>query len=373
MTRFLTDDMRRQHHQSRGVALSVSSATADPSKRPNLDQIHDRAVDSAGDVPRILALARELGTTVPLPLPGQAMLRWEQLASLGAANLTVARIVEPHLDAVAILAEAEQQSLNSPTATWGVYAAQGPGTALTAQQVAGNWVLNGQKPWCSLAQELSHALVTAQTDAGVQLFAVELNHPGITSDDRPWRALGLPDVPSSGLRFSAVPAVAVGEPGWYLRRRGFGWGAVGVAAVWHGAATAVARRLYQHCLSRDPDQIALWHLGSADNALWAAKAAFNASAEAFSTQEKKPNADASALENIADITAARLRATVVAAAETVLSVAAHGMGPEPLAFDDEHAQRVADLELYLRQDHAERSLARLGQLVINSAGTQQPW
>ncbi|MGH3745415.1 MAG: acyl-CoA dehydrogenase, partial [Mycobacteriales bacterium] len=37
--------------------------------------------------------------------------------------------------------------------------------------------------------------------------------------------------------------------------------------------------------------------------------------------------------------------------------------------DAEHAQRVADLEVYVRQDHAERDLAALGADV---AGTDDP-
>ena len=39
------------------------------------------------------------------------------------------------------------------------------------------------------------------------------------------------------------------------------------------------------------------------------------------------------------------------------------LGPAPYATDAAHAQRVADLEVYIRQDHAERDLATLGELV----------
>jgi hypothetical protein len=42
----------------------------------------------------------------------------------------------------------------------------------------------------------------------------------------------------------------------------------------------------------------------------------------------------------------------------------HALGPAPLAFDEDHARRVADLELYLRQHHAERDLARLGEATL---------
>ena len=41
----------------------------------------------------------------------------------------------------------------------------------------------------------------------------------------------------------------------------------------------------------------------------------------------------------------------------------HALGPAPLAFDEEHARRVADLTLYIRQHHGDRDLAALGHAV----------
>lgn len=335
----------------------------------SLNDLYDRAVACAADVPETLALALELADSVPQPQQGRTLELWQILATLGAADLTAARIIEPHLDALTILIEAGAQELNVAGSTWGVFAAQGPGAPLTANAESNGWVLNGEKPWCSMAESLSHALVTAQAGNTVQLFAVDLRHPGIAGTGHPWRALGLPSVPSSGLIFNDVPAVAVGGPGWYLQRPGFTWGGVGVAAVWHGAATSIARRLHQHCLSRKPDQIALWHLGTADQALWSAIVAFHAAATVADTG----SGAAVGRTGGPEIMASRLRATVVGAAETVLSLAAHGMGPEPLAFEGGHGQRVADLELYLRQDHAERSLAMHGAALLADTSAGAPW
>jgi len=39
------------------------------------------------------------------------------------------------------------------------------------------------------------------------------------------------------------------------------------------------------------------------------------------------------------------------------------MGPEPLVRDPAHARRVAELQLYVRQTHADRDLEALGRLV----------
>lgn len=346
-----------------GVHLEASAAAPTPDSMASLNELHAAAQLCRGDVASILKLARELGGTVPLPQQGNTLGLWQALATLGAADLTAARIIEPHLDALAILAQAGQTELYAEGTTWGVFAAQGPGQQLLATPAGGGWRLDGDKPWCSLARDLSHALVTARTDNGMQLFAVDLRSPGISSAGRPWTALGLPKVPSQGLSLASVPAVPVGGPEWYVQRPGFSWGGVGVAAIWYGAATALARRLYQHCRSRKPDQIALWHLGRADQALWAGQSAFQAAAAAA---DSALDTDAS-YETHSAIVAGRVRATVVSAAETVLSVAAHGMGPEPLAFEPEHAQRVADLELYLRQDHAERSVAAHGAAILAAA------
>ena len=43
------------------------------------------------------------------------------------------------------------------------------------------------------------------------------------------------------------------------------------------------------------------------------------------------------------------------------------LGPGPLCQDGRHAQRVADLSIYIRQSHAERDLAELGRLAGQQA------
>ena len=45
-------------------------------------------------------------------------------------------------------------------------------------------------------------------------------------------------------------------------------------------------------------------------------------------------------------------------------------GPALLAQDEDHARRVADLQIYLRQHHAERDQASLGELLMDEL---PPW
>ncbi len=310
-----------------------------------------------GDVDAHLALAGELTTTAPSPGGGSTRLRWELLASLGATDLAAARVVEAHLDAVAILAEADAD-LDLDGTTWGVYAAEGPNVRLDADRGR----LTGTKPWCSLAGSLSHGLVTAHTDQGRRLFAVDLHHPGVRAEAGTWHARGLVDVPSGPVTFDDVPATPVGAAGWYLTRPGFAYGGLGVAAAWFGGAVGTARALLAAAERRPPDDIALWHLGRVDVLLHRARCVLVDAAAAV---------DAGAAHGAAgEVLALRARTVVAEAAEAVLGCVGHALGPAPLALDAAHARRVGDLTLYLRQHHAERDEVGLGRMLL--AG-DRPW
>lgn len=311
---------------------------------------HDVAGDVRGSLElarRLEPLARRTGTDTWPVLAA--------LATLGSVDLTTARVVEPHLDAVAVLEQATSPGVAG--ATWGVFAAASPGTTLAASRAGdGGWRLDGVKPWCSLADRVSHALVTASVGGGpAGLFAVDLGDGGVAVDPTAWAPRGLVDVTTSTVTFLDVPARPVGEPGWYLDRPGFAWGGIGVAAVWFGGAAATAGALWAAARARHPDQVALMHLGACDTALHGALVSLREAARAVDAGEASGAAGR--------LLAARVRAQVARCAEEVLAAVGHALGPAPLALDPVHAARVADLTLYLRQHHAERDLAALGRLV----------
>ena len=62
--------------------------------------------EAVGDVPALLALARDIGRTAPRPGEGSTARLWELLASVTAVDVAAGRVLEPHLDAVAILSQA---------------------------------------------------------------------------------------------------------------------------------------------------------------------------------------------------------------------------------------------------------------------------
>jgi alkylation response protein AidB-like acyl-CoA dehydrogenase len=140
-----------------------------------------------------------------LPLPGQGHTRdrWEALADLAGADLSVARLAEGHVDAVAILAEL---GADAPPAAgrWGVWAAQPPGSGLTARRDEDGWRLDGIKQYCSGARSCTDALVTATAPDGDRLFAVSTDNlwplPGT------WRATGMAGSDTLDVSFDGIAA-----------------------------------------------------------------------------------------------------------------------------------------------------------------------
>lgn len=325
------------------------------------DALYDLGVAAAGSVTGAIALAAELGRSAPVPGAGSTLRLWETLATLAAADLTVARTVEPHLDALAIL---DQAGISTTEGIWGVFAAEGPGTRLEAHpDDHRGWLLTGRKPWCSLAGRLDHAVVTAHLPGGGRrAFAVALGQPAVSPVPGTWVSRGLSAVDSGPVDFDKALATPVGKDSWYLVRDGFAWGGLGVAACWYGGAVAVARRLLRSISDRAPDQLALMHLGEVDRQLHAARVAL--SVAAADIDAGRASGDAGAL------LAARVRSIVADAAETILTTVGHALGPAPLVLEEDHARRVADLQVYLRQHHAERDAVSLGHRV-NETGEAQ--
>ncbi|WP_435093301.1 PIG-L family deacetylase [Clavibacter michiganensis] len=149
-----------------------------------------------------------------------------------------------------------------------------------------------------------------------------------------------------------VAARRVGAPGWYLERPGFHWGGIQVAACWYGGAVGLARTLLRAASHEGADRLLLMHLGAVDAALDGARASL---AEAAGLVDRGL---ASGEEG--RLLAKRVRAVVARAVDETLTHVAHALGPAPLAQDADHAKRVADLGLYVRQHHAERDDAALG-------------
>ncbi|MDI3210703.1 acyl-CoA dehydrogenase family protein [Arthrobacter sp. AL12] len=368
--------MNRTPDSPRPAAVRISSA---PEQLAGLTPLLEAARAAAGDVPALLELAKAAAAAAPLPGGGRTAYLWEILASVTAVDVAAGRALEPHLDASAILAQAAGQPApdggdgqdragGDPDGAWGVFAAEAPGLRLEAKPADGCFLLHGAKPWCSLAAQLDHAVVTAHLeDGGRAAFAVDLHAHGVSFEDPQWTSRGLREIPSGTVHFDAVPAAPLGDAGWYYRRPGFAWGGMGVAACWLGGAVAVARGFTASLLKaadggRAPDQLALAHLGEIDRTLTALTGYLARTAGRIDAGELS---DTGAWSE-----ALRVRGAVATAVERIQTLVSQNLGPGPLAFDDAYGKRMADLSLYLRQHHAMRDDAQLGALTLKG---DHPW
>jgi hypothetical protein len=314
-------------------------------------------VERAGDdVPTCVRIAGAYGARFPQPGRGATAQRWALLAEIAARDLTPARVLEAHLDALAILDEA---GADAPAGAWGVFAAEAPDVHVEAVRCddGAAVTLHGTKPWCSIAASLDHALVTARVDGERRLVAVHLRDPSVSVDGATgWVARGLRNVVSVPVHFDGTPARLIGDADWYLTRPGFAWGGIGVAACWYGAALSLASSLARAAAKRG-GELALLSMGAVDATLHAAGVSLRSAADDIDAGR--------ASQDDGTVLALRVRTVVADAVERTLTQVAHTLGPAPLAFDETFARRVADLSIYVRQHHAERDLAALGAAVVH--------
>jgi alkylation response protein AidB-like acyl-CoA dehydrogenase len=297
--------------------------------------------------------------SLPSPGSGRTRERWAAFMDLAEEDLSLARLAEGHADALAILEELGERK-PAPGSRWGVWAANPPGPRLRAEQTEDGWRLYGTKQYCSGARCCTHALVTAQAPDGMRLFAVTTGSLAPLAGT--WPATGMADSDTLDVEFTAVPARPAGPPGAYLTRPGFAHGGVGVAACWYGGARAVGRTLLTAAQKRDVGPHAQAHLGAVDIALRTGRAALDDAADEI-------DADPSDLKDDGRLRALRVRALIEQVASTVMDRVGRALGAGPLCHDAAHGRRVADLTVYLRQHHAERDLASLGEAITGRGST----
>lgn len=188
--------------------------------------------------------APETARSLPLVGDGRTRAQWELLAALGARSLSGARVVEPHLDALGILAQAHEAGHGTPApprGLLGVYASESGGVTPEAHEGSSGWTLSGDKPWCSLAGECEAAVVTARI-AGTErrrAFLVGLRDRGVQQSSAAWPALGLAPITTLSLAFDEAPARPVGPRRLVPR-------AARVRVGRHGRGCGVVRRRRAH-------------------------------------------------------------------------------------------------------------------------------
>jgi hypothetical protein len=296
------------------------------------------------------------GTTIPLPGSGETWRRFEVLALWASRDLSVGRLAEGHVDALAILAEAGMQPVNE-AATYGVWAARSHDGGTSAKRVSGGWELTGRKEFCSGSGMIDRALVTADTAEGYRLFDVALNEHVTSADGDSWPAVGMADSVSETLEF-AGPVISescvVSGPDFYTQRTGFWFGAAGVAACWYGGALGLVNSLI-NSLAAAPSAHVLADVGNAVAQITSMHDVLKSTADAI-------DRDPQDVEERAHYQALVVRQVVHdAATEVLVRVGAAG-GARPLCHDLDQSRRAADLFVYLSQHHAGSDASELGRL-----------
>jgi alkylation response protein AidB-like acyl-CoA dehydrogenase len=301
---------------------------------------------------------------LPPPATGRTAERWTALAELGRRDLSLARLAEGHADAVAILTEARRSPV--PGALYGVWAARSGGTGADLLNPGDARRLSGTVRFCSGAHVLDRALVAAvtpgETGAAGVLIDVDLADPRVHRSQDTWQAIGMDASDSADVTFDELPvrpAMVVGDPGWYVSRPGFAHGGIGVAAVWLGGCAAVLDSVLALLGERgQADGHQLAHLGAMHTAIRSAEALLTLAA---ADVDAAPDQDATRLVQVC-------RAAVEGAAGEILDRAPKVTGPGPLCRDRRFPQQLADLQVYVRQHHAERDLAALGAGLLETDG-----
>jgi alkylation response protein AidB-like acyl-CoA dehydrogenase len=315
---------------------------------PRLDRRLDVLLDRTRLAPPSLSDLVAAGLDrLPLPGSGRTLERWQALAAVAARDLSLVKRFEGHTDALAILSELG--GAEAPEGSrWGTWCAEPPTARLALRRRGGHWVLEGTKAWCSGAADVTHAVVSCwDEDCAPRLAAVAMAQPGVRVTDQGWHAVGMSTLP-------------VGEPGDYVARPGFWHGGAGIAACWYGGAWGIAEMTRVQCGPR-PDAHRLAHLGAIDVALAGAAAVLR---ETAAWIDEQPS-------SLAHPGALRARLVTEAAASAVLEHAGRALGAGPLCRDPCFARAMADLPVFLRQSHAERDLAALGEALLPPQ--EAPW
>ncbi len=288
----------------------------------------------------------------PKPGSGATRVRFGALADWSGQDLSLGRLAEGHMDALAILDEAAMEPVAG--AVYGVWTARPSMGGTRAFLGPEGWQLEGDKPFCSGSTYLDRALVTAEADDGYRLFDVSVTDHVVHVHPQSWPSVGMADSLSETLRFGGPPVPGTGAisgPGFYLERPGFWAGAVGVAACWFGGARALLDRVTS--VSTHPSDLVAAELGYAVAHVDLMRRVLEHAADEIDADPRDAKGEA------------RRRALVVRhavhhAALQVLGHVAAATGARPLCHDAEQGRRAADLYVYLAQYHGPQDARALG-------------
>ena len=327
------------------------------------------------------ALAAAGLLAMPVPDPVGARQRqvsfseeWQVLRAVAAADGSVGRIFDGHLNGVERLAALAPEPLRAREleaiaagelllGVWGANPLPGEGQPARLVETETGLVLEGVKTFCSGSTGLDRALVAVRDTDGAPgpplLAYVDLESGGIEVDRSWFRGFGMRSSESHRVVFRGTQVLAIlGGPGELVREPYFARDAIRTAVTWAGIAdlamdTALGI-LASKSAGRVPDEI----VSLAAGRMLAARDTMDCWLEHTARQ-----ADEDPEKSLASFSTS-LRATVAGSCREILDEAARACGSHPFALASPLDRARRDLELFLLQHRLEPVLVRAGREVI---------
>jgi hypothetical protein len=297
---------------------------------------------------------------------------WELLRRVAAADASVARVLDGHLNAVERLEVAAEPDLRERElaavaagerllGVWGADPGPGEGDPARLETGAG-LVLRGVKTFCSGAGGVDAAMVMVGNDEGEPPALVLLDCGAEVEVDRGWyRAAGLRASESHRVVFHDAPVTAVlGGPGELARDPWFSRD-----AIWAGMLDAAVDAALDELARRRADerlaQLAAGRIEAARGTVdaWLDRAADVADARSADGLHL-PLAGGGKCRRSPRATSIAMRAEIDRAAKLVLGEAAAACGSHPFVTGGRLDRARRDLETFLLQHRLDPLVAKLG-------------
>lgn len=230
------------------------------------------ALDATASYPLVdMEMLHEIGVlAAPLPVSlgglalgieaGAALETMEMLRMLGSGNLSVARLVEAHLNAIRLIVQCGTRAQAAAMArdvldghVFGLWVTDAPDSPVTLD---GRFVLRGAKMPCSGAGHATRALVTAKDpSSGIHMLLVQLDDCD-RANLAGWHVHGMRAACNGRMTIDGLhagPDTVIGMEGDYLRQPDFSAGAWRGSAVALGAIETLVMELRQQLARRGRD------------------------------------------------------------------------------------------------------------------------
>jgi alkylation response protein AidB-like acyl-CoA dehydrogenase len=298
------------------------------------------------------------------------------LRLIGGADLSLGRIFEGHVNAIALIERYGGRQwrgrLDNALAAgqlFGVWNTEpAPGVGLC--QMSGQWLLSGTKTYATGAGSLDQAIVTARLPGGgKQMLVFPVGEYPDRADPGFWRTSGMRATVSGAYNFDRMPVDEerfLGEAGDYEREPMFTAGAWRFTAVQLGAIEALVTLFRSHLREsgRDADFAQRARFG---RAVAAARTAFLWVREAAARAEVNPAPEAAAFVLMT-------RGVVEEAGLSVIQAVQRGVGTQAFFTENRTDRILRNLQLYLRQPAPDRALdAAAAAWLQTDCWSDDPW